>query len=446
MTLQFGSSGIRGKYADSITPETGFELGRILPKALGPRLALGKDPRHSGSVLRAAFLSSALEAGTEVIDYGMIPTPALAYQTRCIVADGGVMITASHNPSEYNGFKIFNSNGESLEDSTILVTDKPAKNKLKQEYMLGRVRGGEPEGYTKRLSSIQFKKKWRVVLDAGNGGTGILAPEIYRATVGNVTAINSYPDGNFPGRGSEPTRESIATLSKIVGEMKADIGIAFDGDGDRLYVVDEKGSCPLQDRILGSYLSFLARESKGPFIVPIDTSMAVDEALQGTGAKLIRGPVGDAKLLAEMKKESASFAGEPSGAWIHGEYHPCPDGMLSGLLYLRQIEQQGSSVSRAVEAIPEYYVVRKSLSVSNDVSRLDPKLLSEGLEKIVGKNSTTDSTYGLRVSSEDSWVLVRESGTEPVLRVTAESKRPSVAGRIVKDTLALISRVLKGRI
>src|SRR5438093_421910 len=128
-----------------------------MPKALGPRLALGRDPRHSGSVLRAAFLSSALEAGTDVTDCGMIPTPALAYQTRSIVADGGVMITASHNPSEYNGFKIFNSKGESLEDSTILVTDTPAMNKLKQEYMPGRVRGGEPEAYTKRLSSIPFK-------------------------------------------------------------------------------------------------------------------------------------------------------------------------------------------------------------------------------------------------------------------------------------------------
>src|SRR5438094_5886872 len=143
--------------------------------------------------------------------------------------------------------------------------------------MQGQVRGGEPEAYTKRLSSIPFKKKWRVVLDTGNGGTGILAPEIYRATVGNVTAINSYPDGNFPGRGSEPTRESIATLSKIVGEMKADIGIAFDGDGDRLYVVDEKGSYTRQDRILCSYLSFLARDWKRRVIVTKDARIYVDK-------------------------------------------------------------------------------------------------------------------------------------------------------------------------
>src|SRR5438876_11589110 len=119
--------------------------------------------------------------------------------------------------------------------------------------------------------------------------------------------------------------------------------------------------------------------------------------------------------------------------------------MLSGLLYLNQLDQHGASVSHAVEAIPEYYMVRKSLSVSKSASRLDPKLLSEGLRNIIGKNSTTDSRYGLRVSSEDSWVLVRESGTEPVLRVTAESKRTMVAGRIVKDTRALIGRVLKGR-
>jgi phosphoglucosamine mutase len=446
LTLQFGSSGIRGKYADSIKPETAFELGGILSRVLGPRLALGRDPRYSGPVLRSAFLSSALQNGALVTDYGMIPTPALAYQTRHREADGGVMITASHNPAEYNGFKIFNSKGESLEDSTILTSEHQRGTEKRQEFSPGRIRAGEPEAYTERLSAIQFEKQWRVVLDAGNGATGRLAPKIYGAVVGKATAINSYPDGRFPGRGSEPTRESVETLTRVVAEMKADIGIAFDGDGDRFYVVDEKGACPLQDRILGSYLSFLARESKGPFIIPVDASMAVDEAVLRYGAKLVRGPVGDAKLLAEMKKEGASFAGEPSGAWIHSEFHPCPDGMLSGLLFLKRLEQLGFTVSEAVEPIPQYYMIRKSFSLRKKISPANVKLLSEGLENIIGENATTDSRFGVRVSSEDSWVLVRESGTEPVLRVTAESKRPAVASRIVKDALILISRVFKGRI
>ncbi len=445
MTLQFGSSGIRGKYGVTIKPETAFELGRTLRNVLGPKLALGRDPRESGPVLRAAFLSSALQFVTNVTDYGLIPTPALAFQSGHEGMNGGVMITASHNPPEYNGFKIFNSKGESLEDSSILTQSQGAP-KGQLTGKIGAVGAAEPDEYVQQLKSISLKKQWRVILDTGNGATCRLAPEIYEAVVGKATAINSHPDGKFTGRGSEPTRESLATLSRIVRESKADIGIGFDGDGDRFVVVDEKGSCPLQDRILGSYLAFLARESKGPFLVPVDASMVVDQSVEPYGAKLVRGPVGDAKLLAEMKRESASFAGEPSGAWIHRDFHPCPDGLLSGLLYLQRLEQHGLTVSQAVKAIPEYQMVRKSVVLSTDFGKIDGKSLSEGLESIIGGDPSTDSRFGLRVSSEDSWVLVRESGTEPVLRITAESKKPSEASRIVKEALILINRVFKGRV
>ena len=445
MSLQFGSSGIRGKYGGTIGPETAFELGRILNKVLGPSLALARDPRQSGHVLRAAFLSSSLQSGSRITDYGIIPTPALAFQSRLNGLDGGVMITASHNPAEYNGFKVFNSKGESLEDSSILLNQQQEIN-ASAPSKLGAIGNGEALDYSSRLKSIAIKKQWRIVLDMGNGATCRLAPEIYSATPGKVTAINSHPDGEFSGRGSEPTRESLGTLSKMVRESKADMGIGFDGDGDRFVVIDEKGTYPLQDRILGSYLSFLARDSKGPFLVPVDASMAVDEAVRPYGAKLIRGPVGDAKLLAEMKREGAAFAGEPSGAWIHGEYHPCPDGLLSGLLYLQQLERHGLTVSQAVEAVPEYQMVRKSVVLRKDSGSVDTRSLADGLESIIGQGATVETKFGLRVSSADSWVLVRESGTEPVLRVTGESKKPSTASKIVSETLSLINRTIKGRV
>ncbi|HYY90835.1 MAG TPA: hypothetical protein VE955_02485, partial [Candidatus Dormibacteraeota bacterium] len=281
MPLQFGSSGIRGKYGDTITPETSFELGSILGDVLGPRLALGNDPRLSGPTLRAAFVSSALESGVEITDYGLIPTPALAYQTVHTRGDGGVMITASHNPIAYNGFKIFNAKGESLEDSSTLQSSTKKPRASAHEW--SSIRDEYPEDYERRLSTIKFNKKWRVILDPGNGATSRLAPRIYRGTVSKATAINSHPDGRYPGRGPEPTRESLTMLSRVVSETKADIGIAFDGDGDRFYIVDEKGECPLQDRILASYVSFLSRESKGPFLVPVDASMAVDEAVARNG-------------------------------------------------------------------------------------------------------------------------------------------------------------------
>ena len=445
MTLQFGSSGIRGKYGETITPETAFELAVILTRDLGLRLALARDPRLSSLVLRSAFLSVALERGARITDYDMIPTPALAYQAGHTRESGGVMITASHNPPEYNGFKIFNSKGETFDDEAIISRSNSKRIAKSFPVMPLEVETAKPVEYKERLSQIQFEKEWRIVLDPGNGATCRLAPEIYRQSSTKATAMNSIPDGTFPSRGSEPTRESEASLCKLVAAAGADAGVAFDGDGDRVYIIDEKGNCPLQDRVLGSYITCLARKSKGPFLVPVDASMAVEEAATKYGATLMRGPVGDAKLLVEMKRVGASFAGEPSGAWIHGEYNLCPDGILSGLLYLKQLETIGLSVSEAVAEIPEYFMVRKSVSVTEKMSSSTTATLSGELQKTIGKDSSTETKFGVRVSSEDSWVLVRESGTEPVIRITTESKQRSKANQIMKETLSLVRRVLKGK-
>ena len=444
MTLQFGSSGIRGKYGETIGPDTAFELAKILTRDLGLKLALAKDPRLSSSLLRSAFLSAALEQGAQITDYDMIPTPALAYQSGHTDESGGVMITASHNPPEYNGFKIFNSKGETFDDETIRSWTNPKSKAKNQKVKLREIETAKPSEYKERLSHIQFEKEWRIVLDPGNGATCQLAPEIYRQSSTKATAMNSFPDGNFPSRGSEPTRDSEASLCKVVAAAKANAGVAFDGDGDRVYIIDEKGNCPLQDRVLGSYITCLARKSKGPFLVPVDASMAIEEAANKYGAKLIRGPVGDAKLLVEMKRIGASFAGEPSGAWIHGEYNLCPDGILSGLLYLKQLEKLNLTVSQAVEEIPEYFMVRKSVNIKERMSPRVIATLSNELEKIIGKGSSIETKFGVRVSSEDSWVLARESGTEPVTRVTTESKQRSKANRIMKDTLSLLRRVVNG--
>ncbi len=377
------------------------------------------------------------------MDYGLIPTPALSYQTRATRLAGGVMITASHNPPGYNGFKIFNSNGESIEDRASLNgTFANRKSKASVRVTPG-LEQDQPREYRARLSSISLEKPQRIVLDPGNGATCDLAPQIYKEAVGLVTAINSYPDGDFPGRGSEPTRQTVSSLCRTVAETGADAGIAFDGDGDRFYMVDERGNCPLQDRVLGIYISLLANQSKGPYLVPIDVSMVVDEVAEKHGAKLVRGPVGDAKLLGEMKKWKASFAGEPSGAWIHADFNPCPDGILSGLLFLKQLEQSQTTLSKSLAEIPEYHMLRKSFSFRGKISKSASNSLLRGLEKIVGRDSSDDTRFGLRVKSDDSWVLVRESGTEPVIRVTTESKIPATARRLMKESLALIRRVFK---
>jgi phosphoglucosamine mutase len=359
---------------------------------------------------------------------------------------GGVMITASHNPPEYNGFKIFDSNGESLENEST-TTIKPRKkrsNPLTNNW-------GEifqkpfPDHYWKRILEIGFKKKWRVMLDPGNGAASYIGPKIYSELLDTVSAINSYPDGNFPGRGSEPNYNSMRILSRIVVESHADAGIGFDGDADRVYVIDEKGNRPLQDRVLASYISFLARKSKGPYVVPVDASMVVDEISERHGAKIIRGPVGDAKLLQEMKKGRSKFAGEPSGAWIHGQFHNCPDGILSGLLYLKELDHLGTSVSESLKDVPEYVMIRKSIQFKGEIRQKQLDKLGKPLGKIIGKDSKVTTKFGVRANSADSWVLVRESGTEPVMRVTVESKQQKRAVQIMSQTVRLVRNIFKTR-
>jgi len=353
------------------------------------------------------------------------------------------MITASHNPPEYNGFKVFNKSGEALDDETRLSLKNPKP--LPYNGRASSLEPADPREYRELLARVAFKKKWKIVLDLGNGAASSLAPAIYRERLDKVTTINSYPDGGFPGRGSEPTRKSVQTLGSMVVETHFDAGIAFDGDADRMYIVDEKGSCPLQDRILASYIAFLAKRSKGPFVVPLDASMVVDEIAEKTGARLVRGPVGDAKLLREAKRLGANFAGEPSGAWIHRDYNNCPDGPLSGLLFLKAAETLGLRVSEMVRDVPEYHMIREGMRYTGKLSQGKFSKMANGLKRILGKNSLVETKLGLRVSTDRTWVLVRDSGTEPVIRVTGESKDRSEATRVMRETLRLLRQVLKGQ-
>src|SRR5437879_12015010 len=184
----------------------------------------------------------------------MIPTPALAYQSGHTHESGGVMITASHNPPEYNGFKIFNSKGETFEDETIRSWTNPKGSTKNTKVKLHEIDTAKPTEYKERLSHIQFEKEWRIVLDPGHCATCQLAPEIYRQSSTKATAMNSFPDGHFPSRGSEPTRDTEASLCRAVAAAKADAGAAFAGDADRGHIIDEKRKCPLQDSLPDSYI------------------------------------------------------------------------------------------------------------------------------------------------------------------------------------------------
>jgi phosphoglucosamine mutase len=443
LKLQFGSSGIRGKYPDKVNPVIARELAKRITSGFGRDIAIGYDSRSSSPALKAILLSSALENGANLKDYGFLPTPALSHETRSRGLNCGIMITASHNPPEYNGFKVFNSDGEAFDDETAFPTNNGILERNQLSTRLGRAETCAPEQYENALSGISFSRNWKVVLDPGNGAASDVAPRAYGRVLAKVTGINCIRETDFSSRGSEPTQTSMRMLCSAVAGSGADAGVGFDGDGDRMFMIDEKGICHLQDRVLAAFVASLSTRSKGPFVVPLDASMAIDEVAEARGAQLVRGPVGDAKLLREMKAVKGTFAGEPSGAWIHPQFNPCPDGILSGLLFLKAVENDGRTVSQVIEEVPEYYMIRESLpSTGTDAGKT--RNIGREIEKIVGQDAKVSGKFGLRVSSDNSWVLVRASGTEPVLRITAESKIRKEAARIIQETIRILHRLMKG--
>ncbi len=448
MKFQFGSSGIRDKYPETINPALAQELGRAIPKSLGRSMAVAHDTRTSSLTLHAMLIASALESGAEIYDYGMVPTPVLSYETRATHRSAGVMVTASHNPPEYNGFKVFTSEGEALDDESKLLGQARADETIMKQIGFGTVERPSTAEYSRMISRIALSEDWKIILDPGNGASCGISSKLYTEAGCTVTSVNSIPDGTFPGRPSEPAPENLRLLCQMVRETQADAGIAFDGDADRMVIVDENGDCPLQDRALAYYISYLTRHAgrtDRTFLVPVDSSMVIEETAEKEGGKIVRGPVGDALLLREMKKHGSSFAGEPSGAWIHYKLNPSPDGLISGLSYIKALEEEGKTVAESLEGIPEYHMERRSIStpVRTEPSTIDS--LSGQLSRIIGSKATVSHDYGLRIASSQSWALVRKSGTEPKIRLTVESKSKSEAERITRESTHLITRELSER-
>src|SRR3989441_6351488 len=249
---------------------------------MGDKIAVAHDTRLSSPVLRSMFIASAMESGADIFDYEIVPTPVLSFQTRAGKFSAGVMITASHNPPEYNGFKVFTSKGEALDDESKLLDgpreSRPVRPSEKLELL-------NPYEYLEMISRVGLARKWKVILDPGNGAACGFSVMVYRDAGCLVTSVNSVPDGRFPGRGSEPKRESLGLLSQMVRETGAEAGIAFDCGSYRMVVFYERGNCPLQDRAVGYFVSHLCWSSRTSkvFLVPIDSSMVLEETVEEAG-------------------------------------------------------------------------------------------------------------------------------------------------------------------
>ncbi len=343
MSKLFGSSGVRGLANVDLTPILACKVATAVAMYANARRAVvARDTRVSGEMLEDALVSGLVSVGTDVLRLGMIPTPVLAYVAKALGADVGFMLTASHNPPQYNGIKVFNA------DLSYIDEDQDAVEKIVTQGLLvladwrnlGKASSADAGQIYLDMAqkAVSLKKQWNVVVDPGCGAAFDIAPKMLRALGCKVTALNAQPDGFFPARKSEPTVESLQDLAKTVKALGADIGIAFDGDADRVAFVDEHGVFVNFDRSLAAYGALaLKRSGGGTIVTNVEASMCVETMAEKYGGKVVRTRVGDIYVSEAIKRDGAVFGGEPCGAWVHPQLHLCPDGPLSAALFLGRL-------------------------------------------------------------------------------------------------------------
>lgn len=410
MSIKFGSSGIRGVANEEITPQLALDFGLAIG-SIYHEVVIGRDPRVSGEMIESAVVSGLLAAGSKVVKIGMVPTPTLAIASRNFGC--GIMITASHNPAKYNGMKVFRDgmsfDSKEQEDIEQILNEK-------KPCLAGWEKTGDLSGYgaalrehtdliLKNLTSADLK----VVVDCGCGAASVITPNLLREMGCKVITLNSQPDGHFPGREPEPVDQTLGSLKTMVKAEGADLGIAHDGDADRMMAVDNLGRFVTGDKMLAF---FAVREARKAIAVPVDTSRVIDDLLDGV--KISRTKVGDVYVAEELKKIGAEFGGEPSGAWIFPKISLCPDGIYAAARLVNLVNKEGD-FGRLLDDIPEYPVRRGAFACP------DRKKAMELISKELGKLGTINTLDGVRVDMEDGWILVRPSGTEPKIRITVES-------------------------
>jgi len=427
----FGSSGIRGLIGKDIDAEMGVRIGRAVGSLSGT-VVVGWDPRTSGDMLVSALVAGMIEAGAEPYRAGMVPTPTLARAASHF--DCGVMVTASHNPPEYNGVKLWNPDGSafSMEQATEVERLIAAGGRRAEWDAMHPERPweGAIDEHIETIADEVGLLERSVALDCGCGATGVVSPRLLRVLGCRVATLNANPDGRFPGRPSEPAEGNLGDLMALCC-AKGTVGIAHDGDGDRMVAVDERGRYVSGDRLLALFATLLGVEGMA---APVDASMVLDDII---GRPVLRTKVGDAFVSEALKRTGLPFGGEPSGTFIFPSVSYCPDGILAGAYLLKLLE--GRSLADMVDALPSYPSARDSFPFDPSRREEVAARLYEEISAIEGDLSTVD---GYRMDLGYGWLLVRLSGTEPKVRLTVEARTKEDLGRTVELARSKVLKAL----
>jgi phosphoglucosamine mutase len=432
----FGTSGIRGLYGKEITPELSMRIANAFS---APSLAIGMDTRETSPLIQKAALAGAMCAGKDAISLGIVPTPLLAYATlkhKC----RGLMVTASHNPPEYNGLKLVSGGREIGKEEEAKVLSKYEAGLAlspwdKTGSMLedAQIAGEYSESILSKVDGDSIsKKKPRVVLDCNGAAFGI-TPGVLEKLGCTVIPMNMQETGF--ARPSEPSEANLGELCAKVISEGADMGLAHDGDGDRVALIDEKGEFVNMDVQLSLMILHELGGKKGKIISTVESSLIIKDAVAQGGGELKITPVGSTYVGEALEKENAVFGGEPAGEFVYSGGVHVPDGVLGAAKFVEIFAQKGK-ISELASSFSPYPMVREKYPTKDRKKAMERIL--EGIS-IEGEVSNID---GIRVDSDEYWVLIRPSGTEPIIRLTMEAKEKQVLEKVHAQAKKLIESSL----
>ncbi len=445
MSRLFGTDGVRGIANDELTADLAYKLGRagafvLTEGAHKPKILVGMDTRISGDMLEAALVSGILSVGAEAICVGVIPTPAIAYLTRKYNADAGVVISASHNPVEYNGIKFFNGQGYKLRDELEDKIQSIIENNLDgvpspTGAELGRkiVEEAAVEDYVEFAKSTidSDLKGFKVALDCANGAAYEVAVDTFRQLGAEVVVINNDPDGININKNCGSTHPE--ELMDYVIRKECDLGLAFDGDADRCLAVDDKGNLIDGDFIIAICAKYLKEKGKlkdNMAVVTVMSNLGLDLAFKNEGISTIKTKVGDRYVLEEMIKDGYVLGGEQSGHIIFLDYNTTGDGLVTGLQLASIVKKSGKTLSELASMMTKLPQVLANAKVPNNMKDIHEKD-SEIVEEIKKIEEKLDGC---------GRVLIRPSGTEPLVRVMLEGKNQEELDQMAHSLAELIEK------
>ena len=447
----FGTFGVRRTANDVLTPEFASRLAACYGTQIKGTVAVGGDPRTSTPMLKEAVKAGLLSSGCDVVDLGILPTPGVQYAVRKYY-DGGVMITASHNPPQYNGLKFLDEFGIGIPDEMDIAIEKlyfdeePDRvpfNEIGQIYHNDKIIDEYVDEAISKVDGEAIRNaKLKVVVDCGSGAGCLTAPYLIRKLGCEVTTLNAQVDGFFPGRDPEPIEENLQELISVVKELGADIGLAHDGDADRTICIDEKGNFVLGDKTFSLVEKQMLKENNGGTIVTtVATSQAIYDIADEYNGKVIATAVGDLLVARKLKDEDGLFGGEENGGVIFPDFVYGRDAVMTVAKILETVAKEKKPLSELVAELPVYYASKMKIECPDDEKEFVMNSIAEEIKTTT--DFELDLTDGVKILKEDGWVIIRPSGTEPIFRCFAESDSQDKADEMTDWGIGLIKKYKK---